>query len=61
MESSSTDRTHSSRSLCVSCYQWVASNTTAVFIGTPTPDFGSVRTDDLVILAAAFAVLENVP
>ena len=31
------------------CYQWVASITTAVFIGTHTPDFESVRTDDFAI------------
>jgi hypothetical protein len=51
IESSSTDRTHSRESNCVLCYQWVASITTANFIGTHTPDFERVRTDDLTILA----------
>src|ERR1035441_7720246 len=52
IESSSTDRTHSRRSLCVLCYQWVASITTAVFIGTHTPDFESVRTDSVADLGS---------
>lgn len=47
IESSSTDKTHPIGTLCALCYQLVAGITTAVFIGTHTPNFRSVRTDDL--------------
>jgi hypothetical protein len=47
IESSSTDNTLSIRSLCVQCFQRVASRASGVFIGIHTPDFECVRTCNL--------------
>ena len=50
--SSSTDNTIVGKTSCVLCFQQVASRESGVFIGTHTPDFKRVRTDDLAILAS---------
>jgi hypothetical protein len=49
-ESSSVDNTIVGKTSCALCFQWVACFRNGVFIGTHTPDFERVRTDDFARL-----------
>lgn len=55
--SSSVDNTIVGKTSCVQCFQQVASRASGVFIGTHTPGFESVRTDDLTVLNLPIRIL----